>query len=277
MGASLSFWNWDFEPTITLGLITLVVLYVMAQRSNWFPADQNVQMWLPSARWRPWCFAAGVATMFIALESPIDLGGDRYLLSIHMVQHLMLMMVAPPLLLLGIAGATPLDRLRGRAWRAWLAITRPWPACILFNTLLLVWHVPALYNTTLTVLPLHVFEHITFIVVGVIFWWPLVDPVRHSRYPRTGSFEKIAVLSIAGIPPTVLGFILAISPITFYKFYAVAPRLWGISVSADQQIAGVIMFELGNLIYFVAIGVIFLRLFGDPVADEADALRVSTP
>jgi cytochrome c oxidase assembly factor CtaG len=275
VAASLSFWNWDFEPTITFGLIALVVLYVLARRNNWFPAHENVRLWLPSARWRPWCFAAGVVTMCIALQSPIDRGGDRFLLSIHMVQHLLLMMVAPPLLLLGIAGASPLNRLHGLVWRAWLLITRPWPACLIFNATLLVWHIPALYNTTLTDTPLHVFEHITFIVAGVIFWWPLVDPVRHSRYSRIGSFEKIAVLSVAGIPPTVLGFILAITPLTFYQFYAVAPRLWGISVSADQQIAGVIMFGLGNLIYFVAIGVIFLRLFGDPVADEADALRVS--
>jgi putative membrane protein len=275
MGASLSFWNWDFEPTITFGLGALIVLYVMARRSNWFPPGENAEMWMPSARWRSWCFAAGVATICIALQSPIDRGGDRFLLSIHMVQHLLLMMVAPPLLLLGIAGAAPLDRLRGPLWRMWLLITRPWPACLTFNAVLLVWHVPALYNTTLTVAPLHVFEHVTFIVAGVIFWWPLVDPVRNSRYARVGPFEKIAVLSIAGIPPTVLGFILAISPLTFYQFYAVAPRLWGISVSADQQIAGVIMFGLGNLIYFVAIGVIFLRLFGDPVADEADALQVS--
>ena len=207
MGASLSFWNWDFEPTVTFGLILLAVLYVQARRKNWFPDNENVKFWLPSARWRPWCFAAGLVTICIALESPIDYGGDRFLLSIHMVQHLLLMMVAPPLLLLGIAGAAPLDRFKGRVWRAWLLLTRPWPACILFNATLLVWHVPALYNTTLTVTPLHVFEHITFIVVGVIFWWPLVDPVRHSRYRRIGPFEKIAVLGVAGIPPTVLGFL----------------------------------------------------------------------
>jgi cytochrome c oxidase assembly factor CtaG len=274
--ASLSFWDWDFEPTVTLGLLLLVALYVHGWQKNWFPADQDVKFWLPSARWRPWCFAAGILTVSVALQSPIDYGGDRFLLSIHMVQHLLLMMVAPPLLLLGIAGAAPLDRFNGRLWRAWLLITRPWPACFIFNAMLLVWHVPVLYNTTLTDTPLHVFEHLTFTAAGVIFWWPLVDPVRHSRHRRIGPFEKIAVLSVAGIPPTVLGFILAISPEVFYSFYTVAPRLWGMSVITDQQVAGVIMFGLGNLIYFVAIGVIFLRLFGDPVRDEADAVGAVT-
>jgi cytochrome c oxidase assembly factor CtaG len=98
----------------------------------------------------------------------------------------------------------PLNRPGGRLWRVWLAVTRPWPACLIFNATLLVWHVPALYNTTLTVVPLHIFEHLTFIAVGIVFWWPIVDPVSRPGRARIGPLEKIAMLGVAGVPPTLL-------------------------------------------------------------------------
>jgi cytochrome c oxidase assembly factor CtaG len=187
------------------------------------------------------------------------------------VQHLMLMMVAPPLALLGIVGMRPLPAGWAPRLRAvWTRVTRPWPALIIFNVVLLVWHIPQLYNTTLTNGGLHVFEHLTFVLVGVIFWWPIVDPIRGLTTKPVGSFQKIVMLVLAGVPPTVLGFILAMSQHAFYSFYEAAPRLWGMSPTGDQAVAGVVMLGVGNLIYFVAVSVIFLRMFGDPAADEAE-------
>lgn len=272
MAANLSWTDWDFEPTVTLGIVAFIAWYLLAHRRRWLRTDDDVSHWMTSARSRSLFTTLGVVASVIALDSPIDRGGDEYLLSIHMVQHLLLMMVAPPLLLLGIAGARPMDRWHGRAWRLWLTITRPWVACVTFNVVLLVWHVPPLYNTTLTVEPLHIFEHVTFIAAGIVFWWPLVDPVSHSPRRRVSPLEKIAVLGVAGFPPTVLGLMFTVSHHAFYSFYVAAPRLWGLSPLADQQVAGVIMFGLGNLIYAFAIGVIFLRLFSDPAREEAQAL-----
>ena len=274
---SLSWADWGFEPTVSVGLLLLVAGYaLLLQRGRIDPGD-DVSPWFGSPRLRPLCFGLGVVTAYVALQSPIDAGGDRYLLSIHMVQHLLLMMVAPPLVLLGIAGMRSVDSGVAPRWRRlWTGLTRPWPATVLFNAVLLVWHLPALYDATLATEPVHVLEHLTFVAVGVVFWWPIVDPLRREGTVVVGPFQKIVALVLAGIPPTVLGFVLAMSNSVLYDFYARAPRLWGISPLDDQRAGGVLMLGLGNLVYFAAISVVFLRLFSSPEEDERGAEAAPT-
>jgi putative membrane protein len=252
--------------------VALAVLYIAAWRRGLFTPADDVSPWFRDSRWRPVFFAAGVFTAFIALQSPIDRAGDDYLFSMHMLQHLLLMMVAPPLVLLGIAGMRPLPPARfATLRRMWWMITRPWPAMILFNAVMLVWHIPSLYDTTLTVEPVHIIEHLSFMAAGVIVWWPIIDPVRSPATKLVSPLEKIAVMVVSGIPPTVLGLIFALSPVAFYDFYVHAPRLWGITPVADQQYGGVLMLGLGNIIYFIAITIIFVRLLGDSAHDEEQA------
>jgi putative membrane protein len=271
---SLTDWSWD--PTVLLGLCGLVAAYAMAVRRGLIRGDDDTTPWFKRAALRPWFFAAGVAAGFLALQSPIDTGGDDYLLSLHMVQHLLLMMVAPPLVLLGIAGMRPLPDTVAPRWRAiWTLLTRPWPATIIFNVVLLMWHIPSWYDATLTTQSIHIVEHLTFIAVGVVFWWPIVDPLRGVRTKPVSPFTKMGMLGLAGVPPTVLGFLFVLISAPAYEFYARAPRLWGLSAVQDQQIAGVIMFGLGNIIYFVAISIIFLRLLGNPADDEAEMERTA--
>lgn len=275
--AHLGVGDWSWEPTVLLGLAALVAVYVLAERQGMLNETDDVSPWFGSARYRRWFFAAGVLTGFVALVSPIDTGGDEYLFSLHMVQHLLLMMVAPPLCLLGIAGiCVPLTGPPGPWRRAWRVLVHPWPATLIFSAVLLVWHIPALYDATLTTEPIHVVEHLSFIAVGVIFWWPIVDPMRgHNQQRWVTPFTKITMLVASGIPPTVLGLIFTVAPRAFYDFYARAPRLWGLSPVADQQIAGVVMFGAGNLIYFIAVVAVFWRVFGDPAGDEEEAQRAS--
>lgn len=273
MKASLGLGDWTFEPTVTLGLVALVAAYVIAVRRGRLRRDDDVSPWLGSTRWRAWMFGLGVLTAFLALESPVDTGGDNYLLSLHMVQHLVLMMVSPPLVLLGICGMRPPDPARAPGLRRlWTASTRPLPATVLFNAVLLVWHIPTLYDTTLRNEAAHIVEHITFIAVGVVLWWAVVDPIRGEGTTPISPFQKIAALAVAGVPPTVLGLIFSVASNPFYEFYARAPRLWGLSPVTDQQVAGVVMFGLGNLIYFAAISVIFWRILGNPADDDIEAV-----
>jgi putative membrane protein len=274
--AHLSLTDWTWDPTVLLGLAALVALYVSAIRRGLIRDDDDTTPWFKRARWRPWLFAAGILSGFVALQSPIDTGGDEFLLSLHMVQHLMLMMVAPPLVLLGIAGMRPLpDSIAPRWRRLWTFVTRPWQATLIFNAVLLIWHIPSWYDATLTTEWIHIIEHLTFIAVGVVFWWPIVDPLRGEHTRTVSPFAKIGMLGLAGIPPTVLGFIFALLSTPAYEFYARAPRLWGMSAVQDQQVAGVIMFGLGNIVYFVAISIIFLRLLGNPGDDEAEIERTA--
>ena len=273
--AHLGIGDWSWEPTVVVGLAALVAGYVLAWRRSLLTAEDDVSPWLRSAWMRPWFFGLGVAVGFIALLSPIDTGGDEYLFSLHMVQHLLLMMVAPPLCLLGIVGMrSPAGGPPPSLRRAWAIVVQPWVATVLFTAVLLVWHIPSLYDATLTTEPIHVVEHLSFIAVGVIFWWPVVDPLRGADEQRwVPALTKIAILVASGIAPTVLGLIFTVAPHAFYDFYARAPRLWGLSPVVDQQLAGVIMFGVGNLIYFAAIVAVFWRMFGDPAHDEEQAQR----
>ena len=273
--AHLGLGDWSWEPTVVIGIAALSVAYVLAWRRGRLSGRDDVAPWFRSQAARRWYFAAGTAVGFVALLSPIDTGGDEYLFSLHMVQHLLLMMVAPPLCLLGIAGLrSPAAGPPGRLRRAWALLVHPWTATLIFSSVLLVWHIPALYDATLTTEPIHVVEHLSFIAVGVVFWWPIVDPMRGPDRRRWVSpFAKIAMLVASGIPPTVLGLIFTLAPRAFYDFYARAPRLWGLSPVVDQQIAGVIMFGAGNLIYFVAVVAVFMRMFTDPARDEEEAQR----
>ena len=272
MTGHLGLGDWTFEPTVVCGLALAAGVYVLAWRRGALGPSNDVTPWFRHGRIRPWYFAAGILITYIALQSPIDHGGDAYLFSLHMLQHLLLMMLAPPLVLLGIVGirTPPANRYRA-ARRVWWAVTRPGPSVVLFNAVMLVWHIPALYDTTLTTEPIHVLEHVSFIAVGIVFWWAIVDPVRGPATKPVSPLVKIAAMVVAGIPPTVLGLIFAISPVAFYSFYVDAPRLWGISAVSDQSYGGVLMLGVGNIIYFVAITIIFVRLLGDSARDEEAA------
>jgi putative membrane protein len=166
-----------------------------------------------------------------------------------MVQHLILAMIVPPLLLLGLP-------------EVWLLLERirvsPIVANIVFNLVLAVWHLPFLYEATLRNGPLHVVEHLSFLAAGVLFWWPVMAPATRRR--GLSVIGKIAYLGFAGVPPTILGLVFILSRSVIYPFYAAAPRVTPLSPLDDQVAAGLVMFGVGNLIYFLAIAIIFFSL-----------------
>jgi putative membrane protein len=127
---------------------------------------------------------------------------------------------------------------------------------------LIGWHFPTPYEATLHNPGLHIVEHLTFMATAFLFWWPIVGPVHEGR---VSPLMKIGYLAFAGVPPTVIGMILALAPTPLYQFYDLAPRLIGeVSAELDQQLAGILMFGLGNLIYFIPISVLFFRLADEP-------------
>ena len=172
-----------------------------------------------------------------------------------MFQHILLTMVGPPLLLAGLPTSG------GRYMPGFLV--NPWAAVTVFNVTLVAWHLPTLYEATLYNEAVHILEHVMFMAAAFLFWWPVVGPGRFGA--AMSPLMKIGYLAFAGVPPTVVGMTLAIAG-PLYQFYVDAPRLvGGISAALDQQLAGILMFGLGNLIYFVPISVLFFR-----IADEAD-------
>lgn len=234
--------SWSVDPTVLAGTAALAAAYAWLFRNR----GSAVEAWSPVSRLY---FAGGLAVLLLALESPIDVGGDRYLFSLHMLQHLLLSMVVPPLLLLGLPAR----------WLAWNRFRiHPVVASLVFNAVLVIWHLPFLYQATLTNEGIHVLEHLSFLVTGALFWRPIVAPAQSPQ--GLTPIGKIGYLGFAGIPPTILGIGFILSPSVLYPFYAVAPRVSGLGPLEDQQLAGLVMFGLGNLIYFAASAVLFFDL-----------------
>jgi putative membrane protein len=256
--ASLSLWTWSWDPTVLAGTLALAAAYFWLIRGR-----GRETTWSPLARAY---FAGGLLALFLALESPIDVGGDHYLFSLHMLQHVLLAMIVPPLLLLG----SP------ESWRAFDRIhVSPLAGNVVFNLVLAIWHVPFLYEATLRNQPVHTLEHLSFLAAGVIFWWPIVVSGGARAMSVIG---KIAYLGFAGVPPTILGLAFILSPAVIYPFYAAAPRVTPLSPLDDQLVAGLIMFGLGNLIYFAAIWVIFFRLDDkQATAGDSSVIGIETP
>ncbi len=252
----LDFWltQWNWEPSIFLGtaLITGLYLYaITALRKKYFPAEHVNRAQISA-------FLVGIFIMFLALVSPLDELGDSYLFSAHMVQHLCLTIIGPPLLLLGIPGWLLKPLLRSRViFLIARILTYPAIAFFLYNADFWLWHAPPLYNATLENQSIHIFEHITFIVFGVINWWPIFSPLEEGL-PRLSIGGQILYLFLSGMPTVALGAGLTFLP-PLYAPYLSAPRIWGISPALDQQLGGLIMWIPGNLFYIIIVSILFIR------------------
>jgi putative membrane protein len=230
-----------------------------------------------SSRWpasRSWCFAAGIAVVFVALVSPLDAYADRRL-SVHMVQHLLLMQIAPPLLLLGrpvtlALAASPssarsrLGRLaHGRIARA---LGSPLVGFAAFAVVLWVWHLTPLYARAIDDRTLHALEHLLFVASALLFWWPVV--ARDPGSARLSHPARLLYLFLSMPVMSLLGFVIATSDRVIYAPYAVA--LGPSPALADQRLAGTIMWETSMLVAIVALSAV---LWDWMARDERDAVR----
>ena len=258
---------WDFDPSVCAGCALTLALY----------------LWKVKAGPRRRCsFAAGIAVMFLALESPLDALSDNYLFSAHMAQHLLLILMVPPLLLLGIPRETAqtwlkvpviarAERLLGRPGLAWLA-------AILVMTL---WHLPVLYNFALAHEGVHIFQHLSFLVTATMFWWPVLHPVAESRL-AIGT--AVLYLFAAAAENSVLGIIITFMRVGYYPAYLhpndelgalnLIRNGWGLSAAADQRLGGLLMWIPGCSIYFVAILAILALWYSQPDDDAVLAQAV---
>jgi putative membrane protein len=250
-----NFWltQWNWEPSILIGTALIVGFYLYAIG----PVGKKYGL-TPATHGQVFAFLLGVLLMFLALVSPIDELGDSYLFSAHMVQHLFLTTVGPPLLLLGIPSwmAEPLLR-NPVLFRIARFLTLPAVAFLLFNADFWLWHAPPLYDATLENEAIHILEHMTFIVFGLIFWWPVFSPLKEGL-PRLPLGGQMLYMFLSGMPMVALGAGLTFAP-PLYAPYITAPRVWGISPAMDQQLGGLIMWIPGNLLNIVIVSVLFIR------------------
>ena len=205
-------------------------------------------------------FLAGLATLWVALETPIDTISDHYLDSVHMLQHVLLGFVAPPLLLLGLSPAMAgrLAKIPGAG-----ALTEPLPAQVIAAVVMVAWHLPPLYDATLRSEELHIVEHLMFIGAGVVLYWPMLEATSvHARW-RMSPGAKLVYMLLATLPQDGVALALIFSRVPFYEYYAHAPRLIeGFSALIDQTIAGAVLMILGKVTLGIAAVVVFFRWFG---------------
>lgn len=256
--------SWAIEPVPTLALLATGLIYSL----GWRRLNAQVPARFPVERLLS--FVGGLAVIFVALASPLDAFAG-WLLIVHMVQHLLLTMVAPPLLLLG-SPMLPLLRGLPRALvveglapflnaspikRFGRFLVHPFFALPLFMLSNIIWHVPALYELALRSPGWHKTEHLFFLGTALLFWWPVIQPWP-SR-PALPRWAMIPYLLLADLQNTVLAAFLSFYDGVFYRTYAQAPRISELSALDDQAGAGAVMWVPGSMAYLIPAGIIAIR------------------
>ncbi|HEX4493661.1 MAG TPA: cytochrome c oxidase assembly protein [Acidimicrobiia bacterium] len=202
-------------------------------------------------RWAGW---SGIVALAVALGPPIDVWAATNL-SAHMVQHVVLLTIAPPLLVVGLAPETILavsPRAQellapfARAFRRAPLLVWTAAALALQTAALGLWHVPSIYDAAATHAPLHAAEHLSFVLTGVAFWWLVA---------RAGTGAAVITIFLASLPGTLLGALLTLSTATWYPHYATGSPTAALQ---DQQLAGVVMWAVAGMAYVAAGAVLFV-------------------
>jgi putative membrane protein len=203
-------------------------------------------------------YSLGVLTLLVAAEWPIHDLAEGYLFSVHMVQHTLISLVAPPLLLLGMP-AWLLRWLLSPRWvhAAAAQLTRPLIALINFNLVIALTHWAPVVDFILNHHGVHLAAHVVLFVTATSMWWPVISPL--PEMPTLSYPMRMVYLFLQSLLPTIPASFLTFGTSPLYVFYAAAPRVWGISALTDQLIAGLIMKLVGGAILWTAIGIIFFK------------------
>ncbi len=247
--------RWTWEPSVVIGIALFVGAYLYATRM----LARRVNSGIVLSPWQASLFLLGCLVLFLSLVSPLDVLSDDFLFSAHMVQHMLLSVVVPVLLLLGTPGWLLRPLARPPVVRAARSMAFPTCAFLIFNVNFWLWHLPALYDLAVAHESVHILQHLTFIATGVLNWWPVLSPLR--ELPRLKYPLQLLYLFANCQPNVILGAILFFSRDVVYRSYLDAPRLFDISPHADQQLGALIMWVPGNAIYLVVFSVVFLKWF----------------
>jgi putative membrane protein len=244
------------------GLAALQLLWILRARAQ-APHEK------PSAL-QTMFFSSGLLVMFFALNGPIHDISDFYLFSGHMVQHLVLTIVVPPLLLLGTPGWMLRPALEIAAVkRIAETITVPMAAFTIFNLVLASWHLPPMYNAAMYYHEVHILQHLMFLVAAVLMWWPMLSPL--PELPRLSYPGQMLYSFVMTLPMTIISIFIVYADHVLYPAYASSPRLWGLSPLEDQRLGGLIMWIPGGLFFYLLASVIFFRWVGTNRDDQAGA------
>ena len=246
---------WHAHPDVWLLMGALVLGYMWAIAKigpKRVPDGEEVV----SSRQKAW-FCCGVAVLYIGSEWPIHDIAEDFLFSVHMVQHTLFTLVAPPMLLLGMPRWMLRALLPAPLMAAGRVLFKPLIALIIFNVVIAVTHWPRLVNASVASEPTHFGLHVVLVGSALVMWWPVVG--RLPELPSLTEPGKMIYLFGQSIVPTVPASFLTFAAEPIFSSYASFPRLWGISAVTDQMTAGLLMKIGGGLLLWGIIAVIFFR------------------
>jgi cytochrome c oxidase assembly factor CtaG len=279
------FASWSLPIPVTLALVLTAFVYAR----GWFHLWRAYPGGIPG--WQLGAFMSGLFSLWVAVGSPLTAFDDD-LLTIHMVQHVLLMAVAPPLILLGAPALPflhgfPRGFVRGALgpflrWTPseWLGRTLTHPAfCWLSAMLALIaWHVPALFELGLRSEAWHEVEHVCFFATGLLFWWPVIQPWPSvARWPR---WSIPLYLFLATLPCDALSAFLAFCDRVVYSSYLALPRPLNVSPLQDQECAGALMWACVTFIYLIPAVVVTVQRLSPPrtyPAEQAESTLQTIP
>lgn len=248
------FWSrFDLHLSTVIGVAVLAGLYA------WFAGPVRRRAGAPRVPVRQWVSCgASLAVILLALNGPLHHLSDEYLFSAHMVQHLLLTLLVPPLFLAGVPGWMVERVMRPPPVRVAAAfLTRPLIAFAAGNAVLAAWHFPGPYDAAMANHNVHIAMHLSMMLTAGMLWWPVLSPTPAlPRLPRGG---QLLYLFALGLPMSVIGAFLSLADRPLYRFYVTAPRLWGLTPLDDQRIGGLIMWVPGMLVFWTAMTIVWFK------------------
>lgn len=270
MIAAVSPWAYHAHVPVWTTLALALALWFWALRraaDAWKPATEPML-----GRRQRLFFGLGFAALWLGADWPVHDIAEKFLVSVHMSQHLLFSLIAPPLLLLSVPGwfyaglaghrvASPVLR----------RVARPLVAGLAYNAFFVATHAPQVVDASVRNEPLHFALHTGLFVMSLLLWFPVVN--RTAGLPTMAPAGRMLYLFLQSVIPTVPASFLTFAKGTMYKAYAEAPRIWGVSIVEDQQMAGAVMKVFGGTLLWGVIIVTFFRWYGSENRDkQADVL-----
>ena len=261
-------WRFQAHPEVWLLVVAVLVAYIYAVRVIGPVAVKSGPV---TTRKQRIVFVIAILMLWLASDWPVHDIAEEYLYSAHMFQHMVLSYFMPPLVLLAIPKwmfEAVLGAGRVRKVFNWLA--KPVIAGVLFNAIVMITHIPQVVNRSVSNGPMHYSLHIALVLTALLVWMPICGPEPKLHLQSGG---KMIYLFLMSVVPTVPAAWLTFAEGSVYKHYDIAVRVWGMSVTTDQQVAGAIMKTGGSIFLWSIIVFIFFKRFAPAFSGDRSYLR----
>lgn len=254
--------SWPVEPGVIIVLVALAAAYLPRWRQVRREAGPRA-----APAWRLAAFVGGVTTLVVALNSPVDSLADQAFF-VHMVQHVLLLDVAPILLILSLSKLIlrPATRRLTALERQAGAMAHPVFAVVLYVGTIWAWHVPGAYDLALRHYAVHALEHISYALAGGLYWWHVLSPIRGRH--RLSGLGVVAYMAVTKVLVGAMGMGLAFGGRAIYGYYEHRTQIWGLTPATDQSIAGLVMAVEQSIVMGVALVALFISMLSESEREQ---------